>query len=134
MEKKYKMLILFLSIITLLLLIIILLLVNNNTNLQNTGIGKAGISLEEFNRITNGISELTVYDIIDPDSLLDDDVLYEKCVQKISDEKNNHIYTYTYRYQGEKSGYAEITYTADYSNGDLFVTPIVTSKKNYNLK
>lgn len=129
-----KLLYLFIIIIVILLLVIAYLLGNKNTTYQNNSVGKAGISIEEFNQITNGMSESTVYDIIDLDGLLDDDTLYDKCVQKVSDTKDEHVYTYTYRYQGEISGYAEITYTADYSNNDLFVMPTVSSKQNFNLK
>ena len=32
------------------------------------------------------------------------------------------------------NGYAIVTYSADYSNGDVFVMPTVTHKENFNLK
>lgn len=121
-------------IIIILLVILIIIVFKNFNDRKTIGVGEAGISVEEFNQITNGMSNFEVNDIIDPNSLLDDDETYNKCVQEISNTENNHIYSYTMRYQGENAGYAEITFTADYSNGDIFVMPTVSGKINYNLK
>lgn len=136
MEEKKKNSNTFFIIIIIILLLIISFLIGKNYNPSSSqsGVGKAGISIEEFNQINNGISEFKVNDLIDPDGLLDDDDTYDKVVSDVSETKKDHVYTYTRKYMGENGGYAEITYTADYSNGDLFVLPTVTNKVNYNLK
>ena len=134
MSKKNAIIILIAIIVILLLVIAFLLGKNSNNNNINHGVGKAGISFEEFKKIKNGDSENTVFSIIDPDDLLDDEDTYNKVVIETSKSQNNLIYTFTMRYMGENEGYAEITYTADYSNGELYVIPTVTSKNNFNLK
>lgn len=134
-KGKQKFNIIFIVIIIILLLIIAFLLGKSSTfSSSKLGVGKAGISLEEFQKIDYGDSEMDVYKIIDPDDLLDEDDTYNKVVSEISKTKNEHIYTYTQKYMGEKNGYAEITYTADYSNGEFFVIPTVTNKINHDLK
>ena len=92
---------------------------------KSKGVGEDGISKEEYQKIQLGMSQTSVDKIVSSDS-----------VKKEEIEKNssNHIYKYTYKYYGEKGGYATITYEADYRNGDLFVLPEVTEKKEYNLK
>ncbi len=101
---------------------------------KNKKCGTAGISLEEFEKIQIGDSNFDVNPIIDPDDKWHDDNTYEKCVQEFSREEDDHIYHYTYKYIGENGGYALVTYTADYSNGDLFVLPTVSKKEQFNLK
>lgn len=100
----------------------------------NKGVGSAGISLEEFKKIELGMGETTVSKIVDTNDEWFDDDVYEKCCKEINKSKENHIYRYTYKYIGEKSGYALITFEADYSNGELFVLPIVSKKEQHNLK
>lgn len=101
---------------------------------ENHGVGSAGISLEEFEEIELGMSQSKVQSIIDSEDKWDDDDIYDKCCQEINKSKKDSIYQYTYKYIGEKNGYAEITYEADYSNGDLFVLPVVSNKEQFNLK
>ena len=101
---------------------------------KNQQCGEAGISLEEFEKIQIGDSNFDVDSIIDSDDKWRDDNTYKKCVQEFSKEEDDHIYHYTYKYIGENEGYALVTYTADYSNGDLFVLPTVSKKEQFNLK
>lgn len=130
MKKKYKKWWLWLII----LLIIVFLTIIFLFKTKDVGVGSAGISLKEFQEIELGMSQSTVQSIIDSEDKWDNDEVYEKCCQEINKSKDGSIYQYTYKYIGEKEGYAEITYEADYSNGDLFVLPVVTSKKQINLK
>ncbi len=101
---------------------------------ENHGVGSAGISLEEFEEIELGMSQSKVQSIIDSEDEWDDDDVYDKCCEEISKNKNESVYSYTYKYLGESGGYAEITYKADYSNGDMFVLPTVSDKQQFNLK
>lgn len=103
-------------------------------NKFNDGIGSAGISLQEFNKIELGMSNSKVNSIIDEKDEWDDDIIYNKACKEVGKEKNNHIYSYTYKYIGENGGYALITYTANYSGGDVFVMPTVSQKEQFNLK
>lgn len=103
-------------------------------NKFNDGIGSAGISLQEFNKIELGMSNSKVNSIIDEKDEWDDDIIYNKACKEVGKEKNNHFYSYTYKYIGENGGYALITYTAHYSGGDVFVMPTVSQKEQFNLK
>lgn len=103
-------------------------------NITNKSVGSAGISLEEFDRIELGMSQFTVNSIIDELDEWNDNSIYEKCCQEISKKNENSIYQYTYKYLGENSGYVIITYTADYTKGDLFVLPTVSNIEKFNLK
>lgn len=116
------------------LIAVLLLIVISLFRKKYIGVGSAGISLEEFEKIELGMSQSTVQSIIDPEDKWDDDEVYEKCCQEINKSKEDSIYQYTYKYIGENDGYAEIMYEADYSNGDLFVLPVVSSKKQFDLK
>lgn len=91
------------------------------------GVGENGISKQEFEKIQLGMSQNSVIKIISPNDL-------ETINEEIEKNNINSVYTYKYKYYGEKSGYAIITYEADYSKGDLFVLPKVTKKEEYNLK
>lgn len=94
----------------------------------------AGISYEEFQKIQTGDSQFAVNEIVDPNDKLDNDKTYENCIIEVSKENKNNVYNYTYKYIGEKGGYAILTFTADYSNGDSFVMPGISKKEQYNLK
>lgn len=98
------------------------------------GVGTPGISKEEYQKINIGMSNFEVNSIIDSKDEWDNDEIYSKCCIEIEKSEKNSVYSYTYKYLGEKSGYATVTYTADYSKGSFFVTPTVTYKKQYNLK
>ncbi len=101
---------------------------------KSDGVGTAGISLQEFEEINLGMSNLTVNKIIDKLDEWNDNNIYNKCCKEISKSSQNSVYTYSYKYYGEKGGYAIITFEADYSRGDLFVLPSVVKKENFNLK
>lgn len=101
---------------------------------KGNGVGTAGISKEEFSKIEIGMSQTTVNSIIDNYDEWNDDETYKECCQEINKSNENHVYKYTYKYLGEKGGYAIITYEADYSSGDLFVLPTVSKKEQFNLQ
>lgn len=101
---------------------------------KNDGIGSSGISKKEFEEIELGMSQSKVHGIIDKLNEWDEDEVYEKACEEIEKSQENSKYTYRYKYYGDKSGYAIITYEADYSRGDLFVLPEVVKKEQFNLK
>ena len=107
MEKKSKTLIgIILSLIIIIAILsfyIFRISTSNKSNTEkNTGVGAAGISLEEFNKIDFGMSNFEVSDIIDSNDLWVDDEIYNKVCIEISKEYKNSIYTYTYKYIGDK--------------------------------
>lgn len=116
------------------LMVIIIILIAFSLKKDSEGLGTPGISKKEYEKINIGMSQYEVDSIIDELDEWDDDAVYEKCCEEVSKESNDHKYTYQYKYYGEKSGYAIITYQADYSNGSYFETPEVIKKENYNLK
>lgn len=101
---------------------------------KKTGCNSSGINIDEFNQIELGDDRITVEGIIDPDDTWIEDGIYDKCVQEVSQKTENHKYYYTYKYLGENEGYAIITYLVDYSDGQLFSLPTVSSKKAFNIK
>lgn len=119
-----------LVIIFILVFIIATILIRNKSN----GVGSAGINQDEFNEIQLGMSQFEVHGIIDKLDEWNDDEIYEKCCEEISKSQKDHIYTYEYKYYGEKEGYALITYEADYSDGVYFKMPEVVKKEKFNLK
>lgn len=114
----------------LILVIIIILLIFLLLKKDNEGIGTAGISKKEFEEIRTGMSQFEVNSIIDKLDEWDNDEIYKNSCEEIEKSTENHIY----KYYGENGGYAIITYTADYSKGDLFVLPQVTKKEQFGLK
>ena len=102
--------------------------------IKNDGIGSSGISKKEFKEIELGMSQSKVHGIIDKLNEWNEDEVYEKACEEIEKNQENSKYTYRYKYYGDKSGYAIITYEADYSKGDLFVLPEVVKKEQFNLK
>lgn len=115
------------------LIIIILVLVYFLFQKNNNGVGTAGISKKEFERIKTGMSNFEVNGIIDEFDEWNNDEVYEKCCEEISKEHKDQKYTYQYKYYGEKTGYAIITYQADYSKSFLEI-PEVIKKENFGLK
>ena len=102
-------------IILAIILAIILIIIFTNNNVD--GVGTAGISKEEFDKIEVGkTTNFELNSIIDKKDEWNDDEIYDKCVEQIGEEKDNSKYTYIYKYYGENSGYAIITLQADYSN------------------
>lgn len=115
-----------------LFIIIILLLLSKN---KSNGIGTAGISIDEFKKIENGMDQFEVNSIIDELDEWNNDETYEKACQEISSEEKDSVYTYVYKYVGEKGGYALITYEVDYSDGAYGLKyPEVIKKEQVNLK
>lgn len=101
----------------------------------NKGVGSAGISIEEFEDISIGMTQFKVNSIIDKLDEWNDDKIYNKCCEEISNSSEDGVYTYVYKYHGEQKGYAIITYEVDYSEGYLGLKyPEVVKKENYNLK
>lgn len=117
----------------LILIIIIILLICLLLKKDSKGVGTPGISKKEFERISTGMSQFEVSSIIDELDEWNDDDIYEKCCEEISKEHNDHKYTYQYKYLGEKTGYAIITYQADYSKSFTEI-PEVIKKENFGLK
>lgn len=131
MTKNTRIIIIIISIILLILLILLMLKNINNSS----GVGTAGINLKEYNEITIGTTNnYELFSIIDTNNEWNEYSIYEKCVEEISNTKEDHVYTYVYKIYGENSGYAIITLQADYSNGYYFNDLIVTKKEKYNLK
>lgn len=89
----------FWMIIVLVIIIAILIALTIN---KSHGVGTAGISLQEFEEIDLGMSNLTVNKIIDKLDEWDDNNIYDKCCKEISKSNQNSIYTYSYKYYGEK--------------------------------
>ncbi|MEQ2441707.1 hypothetical protein [Solibaculum intestinale] len=89
-----------------------------------SGIGPEGISLEEYEKIDTGMSISQVKKIVGGNG------------EQIGETKDGQVYTYTYKYQGEKSGYAIIVYKADYTydHGFNHLGDGVISMENHGLK
>ncbi len=122
----------FWTLIVIILSIIVSISIYMNNKL--TGVGTAGISKEEFDKIEIGeTTNFELNNIIDQNNEWDNDEIYERCVEKIREEKEDHKYTYIYKYYGEEKGYAIITLQADYSNGYYYNDVIVIKKENVGL-
>lgn len=127
-----KILISFIIIILLVVVIISMVFILRNIN---NGVGTAGISEDEFEEIQIGeTTNFELSSIIDQNDEWSNDNVYDKCVEKISEEREEQKYTYVYKYYGEKSGYAIITLQADYSNGYFYNDVVVIKKEKFNLK
>lgn len=99
------------------------------------GIGSAGISKAEFEKIEMGMDNFEVNSIIDELDEWNDDEIYEKACKEIEKKENDSIYSYTYRYEGEKRGYALITFEVNYNEGVYGIKyPQVVKKEQFNLK
>lgn len=119
-----------LTIIIVIIAMTIIFFISN----QN-GVGKAGISKAEFEKIEVGkTTNFQINKIIDQNNEWSDDEIYNKCVEKIKESKENSKYTYVYKYRGENGGYAIITLQADYSNGYFYNDVIVINKEQFGLK
>lgn len=102
---------------------------------KNKGVGTAGISKKEFEKIIIGkTTQSELNKIIDNNDEWENDDIYAKCVEEISKSNEDKKYTYTYKYYGENGGYAIITLQADYSNGYFYNNVIVTKKESFGLK
>lgn len=120
-----------LILLAIIIILIILFAIKNNSH----GIGTAGISKEEFDKIEVGMDQFEVNSIIDEYDEWNDDELYEKACQEISSKEENSVYTYVYKYVGDLDGYALITFEVDYSDGAYVLKyPEVVKKEQFNLK
>lgn len=119
-----------LIIILILFCISAIVLITNKTN----GVGSAGINNDEYNQIQLGMSQFEVDGIINKLDEWNNDEIYKRCCEEISNLKKEHVYTCEYKYYGEKNGYAIITYEVDYSDGIYFKIPEVVKKEKFNLK
>lgn len=69
----------------------------------NSGVGATGISLEEFKKISTGMDQKEVEEIIGGKGTM---------ISKTENDTDKYIeYITVYRYEGETSGYAEIEYS-----------------------
>lgn len=131
MKEIYKKWWFWLIILLSISIIAMKIIINN----YSQGVGSAGISREEYEKIEIGkTTNFELNKIIDKDNEWDNDSVYDKCVQQIDEKKENSKYTYIYKYYGEKSGYAIITLQADYLNGYFYNDVVVIEKEKYNLK
>ena len=117
------------AIIIIILVTTILCSCSSSSSEETSGVGPSGISLDEFNQLSLG--ELR-YDkacsIIGGKGELKSKTEYE--------EENRTRYVSIYRFEGEKSGYAELEFTV-YGYKDLFdvdMNQYLTSKNQFNLK
>jgi len=94
------------------------------------GVGDAGISLAEFNKIQVGMAWS------DAEAIIGDGCQGDKMSE--NENKDNDIITtvMVYRYKGETKGYAEIEYTATRENKPLgnHTNYKVTAKHDYDLE
>ncbi len=99
---------------------------------SSSGIGKTGISLEEFNNISIGMDIDKVKETIGGSGTL--------ISEQTRDTEEYIEYTTVYKYDGEQSGYAEITYVLkSYKDiGELLTKGMsryeVTGKTQYDLQ
>lgn len=92
------------------------------------GVGTAGISIEEFDEIQIGMTMTEVCKIINNENMNN---VKSQQLEKIEDITGT---LYKYRYEGEKKGYAIITYelsTTDLWSGNGIK---VITKEKFNLK
>lgn len=128
--KNFNKIVLILIIVLILFIILFMFFVNTST-----GIGTPGINLDEFDKIQLGMEQSEVNNIIDKLNEWDNDEVYDIACQEISSEKENGKYIYSYKYIGEKEGYAIITFEVDYSDGFFGLKyPEVIKKEEFNLK
>ena len=93
------------------------------------GIGEAGISNEEFEQLSLGMTHDTVDEIIGGSG--------ELISETENDDDNYYVTVFLYRYEGEQSGYAELEFTLKTHKGYTlhdFQTFSLTSKKKYDLQ
>lgn len=130
MYRKWYLILIILAIIIAIITCTILL-----TTRTPNGIGSAGISKEEFEEIEIGMDNFEVNAIIDKLDEWNDDEVYEKACEEVEKTKNESVYKYIYKYNGENSGYALITFEVDYSDGVYGLDyPEVVKKEQVNLK
>lgn len=120
--------------LTIIVIIICSIIISITIMNKKEGIGTSGISKEEFKEIELGMSQFKVNEIIDKLDEWDNNSVYEKACEEISKSHKDSIYTYQYKYYGEKSGYAIITFEADYTETIIGVFPEVIKKEQFNLK
>lgn len=85
------------------------------------GAGPSGISKEEFGKVRMGMNNYELLKLIGGNG------------DRIVEDEQNSVYTYTYKYPGEKGGYAIIVMRADMGESILNI-PEVVSKEDHDLK
>ena len=113
MRKK----IIIISVIIFIAFIIIFLIIESNKMDPN------GINLSEYEKIENGMTLTEVEDIIGKRNHIKSEQ-----IKRVEDSSST---VYTYKYYGEKNGYAIITYELDVWNNKGM---LVISKENFNIK
>lgn len=113
MKKKF----IFFSVAVLIVIIVVFLIISSNKIEPN------GINISEYDKIQNGMTLTEVEDIIGERN----HIKYEQ-INRIEDSSST---VYTYKYYGEKNGYALITYELDVWNNRGMQ---VISKENFNIK
>lgn len=109
--------IIIISVIILIVIIIIFSIIDLNK------IDPNGINLSEYEKIESGMTLTEVEDIIGKRN----HIKYEQ----ISRAEDSSSTVYTYKYYGEKNGYAIITYELDVWNNKGM---LVINKENFNIK
>ena len=135
--KNNQKLIIICSTILASIIIIAITLIAIFSNHSSGGVGKGGITKEKLKNVEVGkTTTSTINRTLDPDGLWHDNAIFNKVVSQV--EKvftQDKIYRYVNRYEGEKSGYALITFEADYSRkGAIFEVPVVTKIEEHDLK
>lgn len=101
-----------------------LLAISCLTACNGDGIVAEGISKEEYEQIRPGMTITDVNEIVGGNG--------ERISEK--DEKDTiGIIEYIYKYQGENTGYALITFTSDYSDGSRFKFTTVSAMEQHDL-
>ena len=101
-----------------------LLAISCLTACNGDGIGAEGISKEEYEQIRPGMTITDVNEIVGGNG--------ERISEK--DEKDTiAVFEYIYKYQGENTGYALITFTSDYSDGSRFKFTTVSAMEQHDL-
>lgn len=115
-------------IISIAIILIVMATVLCSCGQQPKGIGEAGISLEEFNKLSLNMTYDKVCDIIGSKGQIVSESKY--------DEEEYIRFTTVYRFEGEINGYAELEFTL-YSYKELFKTDFnryLTSKQQHELQ
>lgn len=115
-------------IISIAIILIVMATVLCSCGQQPQGIGEAGISLEEFNKLSLNMTYDKVCDIVGGEG--------QVVSETKSDEEEYIKYTKVYRFDGETIGYAELEFTL-YSYKELFKTDFgryLTSKSQHELR
>ena len=121
-------------ILSIVILLIILSAVLCSCGQQSTGVGPMGISLDEFERLSLGMTDDTVDSIVGGKGTL---------ISESKEETDDYnIFVRRYRYEGETGGYAELEFTQKATKNiyDMIggqsnsFRSVLSSKTKYELK